>query len=281
MIKRLILLIYFCLLTSLSIAQENPLSIFLGNIRTDAEKSAIRLAINYTQDINGIFITDAVDSDGNWLLSIDPEVKIETGEEDAFSSLIVKASGMFISFSDTTIAGIGNVPKSNSFLNIIPVSIGFETDKTFDNVNGLVEVGYIPWYQLSNRTPDIIRKTKIGIFLQGGFKFKLTDVDSVNNIGGNVSEGEEIPDDPLLRIKGSLGFDTKYQFKENGFGIGLIGMSDAWYDFLNSKIYYRLQAVVRVLLSNDKFIDFDYEKGSGAPNFNEGDQYGVGLTIDF
>ena len=77
MIKRLILLIYFCLLTSLSIAQENPLSIFLGNIRTDAEKSAIRLAINYTQDINGIFITDAVDSDGNWLLSIDPEVKID------------------------------------------------------------------------------------------------------------------------------------------------------------------------------------------------------------
>jgi hypothetical protein len=52
---------------------------------------------------------------------------------------------------------------------------------------------------------------------------------------------------------------------------------------MNSEIYYTLEAKVRFYLSQqkDKFFDFEYQKGSGAPNFNQGDQFGIGLTVTF
>lgn len=42
-----------------------------------------------------------------------------------------------------------------------------------------------------------------------------------------------------------------------------------------------LMGKIRFYFSDDKFFDLEYQKGSGAPNFNEGDQYGLVLTVTF
>jgi hypothetical protein len=70
-------------------------------------------------------------------------------------------------------------------------------------------------------------------------------------------------------------------FEFGGAGVGLAGKADCWYDFLNGEVYYTIQGKLRFYLTQnkDKFFDFKYQKGSGAPNFNQGDQFGMGLTV--
>ena len=87
----------------------------------------------------------------------------------------------------------------------------------------------------------------------------------------------------IFRIKGSFAIDTKSLINISGVGVGLWGSADAWYDILNSEIYYRLEGTVRFFLSanKDKFFSLNYQKGSGAPNFNQGEQFGMGLTVTF
>ena len=87
----------------------------------------------------------------------------------------------------------------------------------------------------------------------------------------------------MCRGDGGFGIETKSLFHISGVGVGLVGNADGWYDFLNSQIYYTVQGNLRLYLTagEDKYFDFQYQKGSGAPNFNQGDQYGIGLTISF
>jgi hypothetical protein len=98
-----------------------------------------------------------------------------------------------------------------------------------------------------------------------------------------IDQSKEKADNAIFRVKSSFGVDTKSLFKISGVGVGLIGNADVWYDFLNSQIYYTLQSKIRFYLTDnqDKYFDLHYQKGSGAPNFNEGDQFGIGLTITF
>lgn len=147
-------------------------------------------------------------------------------------------------------------------------------------------MGWVPWYQTqgNRRTPKLLKYTKFGIFLQGGYKFDI-DTDSTQRIpiGGEVDESKEKTDNAIFRAKGSFGIDTKSLFEISGIGIGLIGNIDTWYDFLNSEIYYSINGKLRFYLteSKDKYFDFKYQKGSGAPNFNQGDQFGMGLMVTF
>ncbi|MCZ4222641.1 hypothetical protein [Pedobacter rhodius] len=80
-----------------------------------------------------------------------------------------------------------------------------------------------------------------------------------------------------------LGVNTNSLFELSGIGVGLVGNGDVWYDFLNGQVYYTVQGKLRFYLTQnkDKFFEFKYQKGSGAPNFNQGDQYGLALTITF
>jgi hypothetical protein len=98
-----------------------------------------------------------------------------------------------------------------------------------------------------------------------------------------LDESKEGLNDPIFRAKGSFGIDTKSLIHFNGVGLGLKGIADGWYDFLHGRVYYVVQGKLRLFLteSEDKFFDFQYQKGSGAPNFNRGDQYGIGLTVTF
>ena len=264
--------------------QEKPIQIDLSTIKTELKQNAISVGINYIKSLDNIFkIQDPLWIADHSLFQVTPQFNVQTGTNDAFSAINAKVTGLFMTFKDTTIAG-QKTPNLERGFQTFPISIGIETNNKFNIINGIVEAGWVPWYQTqgNKRTPKWLKSTKFGIFIQGGYKFGV-DNTGATSVGGEKDESKEKADNAIFRAKSSFGINTKSLFELSGVGVGLVGNADAWYDFLNGQIYYTVQGKVRFYLTQnkDKFFDFQYQKGSGAPNFNEGDQYGLGLTVTF
>lgn len=274
-------LVILAIMVMLSFGSQAQVKLNVGGVKTDLKQTAINLAFSYVHNLDSIYGgQDLMVYGKRSYLIITPDVEFRTGTADAFSSIIAKATGLFAKFRTTTVEGI-ETPDADKTIHVFPVSVGIETSNRFDFLNTLLEVGYQPYYQSeTSNAPEWTRHTQFGVYLQGGYKFKL---DSATNkpTGGQVDESLEKADDAILRAKGSLVIDTKAIIKLSGINIGLVGDGSAWYDFLNGKIYYKAAGVARVYLSPQTYFDFEYSKGSGAPNFNTGDQWGVGLTIAF
>jgi hypothetical protein len=280
-----LLLSQLILISGKAYSQIPSLSVLLGAAKTQAKASAMRLAVEYSEKNmqNYLFIPPDSVIKGNWLFAVTPDINMETGEKDAFSSIVAKATGNFLNFKDTVIAGVPHVPNPLRAFSVFPVSAGIETDNTFKNGNALLEIGYVPWYQAAAKTPLALKKTKIAFFVQGGYKFKITEVgDSLVISGGNIDQSKETPNSSLFRIKGSCGYSLQWIFnKKSYYGFGLTGTADGWYDLINKAVYYRLKGSVRIILNKTKNFDFSYQKGSGAPIFNKGDQFSANLIIGF
>ncbi len=265
-----------------SYAQDKPLKVSLNTVKTELKQNAIDFGIKYVQSLDSIFKQqDILLAGKNNLFQATPEFNVQSGTDDAFSSIDVKLSGLFMFFKTTKVAG-QITPCTNCYMHLMPLSAGIETNNTFSVINGIIEIGYVPWYQspMMYKVPEWLKHTKAGIFLQAGYKF---DIDKTNPTGGQTDESKEQLDDGILRARANFAIDTKSLFEINGIGVGLVGSSDIWYDFLNSEIYYRIEGSARFFFTQkkDKYFTFKYQKGSGAPNFNQGDQFGMGLTIAF
>ena len=277
----------FCIIlfsTQNLMAQEKPIQLSLGTVKTELKQNAIDFGIRYIQSYDSLFRQqDILLAGDNNLFQITPEFNVQSGTADAFSSIDLKLSGLFMIFQTTEVAGLVT-PCTNCYMHLMPVSVGVETNSTFSVVNGILEVGYVPWYQspMMSSIPEWLKQTKAGIFLQAGYKFG-NDTSTIQPEGGQVDESLESIDNGIFRIKGSFTVDTKSLLTIGGVGAGLWGNADAWYDLINNKIYYRLEGTVRFFLSADKsrFFSLNYQKGSGAPNFNQGEQFGIGLTVMF
>ena len=280
-----ILLIFICLfgINFTARTQSQPLDISLANIQTVAEEFALQFLINYSENVTDVFI---VPKEKNWYVDLSPSIHIMTGTEDAFSSIEAKISGNFVNFDTLTVGGIHGVPNSAGFFNVFPVSAGIETNKQFDNINGLLEIGYIPWYQNMKTLPQIMQNSSVSIFVQGGYKFKSSDADSLFSGTGNEIQGKELTEDAILRLKTNIEFNLNNNHLKSEpqtlfLPIGITGKSNMWFDLLNNEIYYNITGMAHLYLQPDKSIDFFYEKGSGAPNFHQGEQFGVGLTLRY
>lgn len=271
--------IIISLLLLVTIAGHSQLNVELGAIKTSLKESAIRLGITYLRSLDSIYGDQEHFLPGKRsFFLITPELDIETGTEDAFSSINLKATGLFNLFKTTTVAGL-ITPDYNKTFHTFPVSLGIETNNQFDNTNGILEVGWIPYYQSYGRaTPTWIKKTNFGIFLQGGYKFNK---DTVGLIGGEVDESLEAEKRGIFRVKGSFGVNTDRLVKVAGFDLGLVGTADGWGDVVNSEFYHKLEGRLRVFLTDQYYFDFLVSSGSGAPTFNTRTQAGVGLTMRF
>lgn len=281
---------------SLSAAQINQTgtSLSVSSIRTDLKASAIALAISYAQAWDSVFVIKDIQispTSKNSLFQLTPEINVLTGTSDAFSSINIKAQGFAMFFRDTTVAGLRTV-NSRRMFHLMPVSAGLESNNTFGVINGVAEVGYAPWYQITgnSRITPFMRTTRIGIFLQSGYKFK-NDTTGQYLKGGDVVQGKERQDKVIFRTKGSFVIDANKPILTLGFlQAGVVGAADLWYDFVNRAWYHRVEGKLRLYMPTAgnkpnslkrQYLDFAYQKGSGAPNFNQGDQYGIGLTVAF
>lgn len=263
--KNLTFLLLLIFVTGVN-AQNSQLSI--GGVNTELGKGAVELGLSILPDINRLSTFSARN---NSTFSTTPDIQIQVGDEDAFSSIALKYEALFMKFNMTTVAGVQTPDLSRTF-HVFSVALGTEADQSLETFNGLIELGYMPWYQ--NSAKGILSKTKFGVFLQGGNKFSQSVQD-----GGKSDESKENVDSGILRLKSSFHFSPQIRVLSK-FNISPNGETHAWFDALNGQIYYKLKGAI-----NFNFMDFTwewkYEKGSGAPNFNQGEQFGTSLSIRF
>ncbi|MBN2425848.1 MAG: hypothetical protein JXB44_12550, partial [Calditrichaceae bacterium] len=88
-------------------AQDYPLNIKLGAIKTALKNNAINLGLRYLNSLDSLWEEqDYLFMGDKSLFLVMPDVDIRTGSNDAFSSVTVKATGLWMLFSTTEIAGI-------------------------------------------------------------------------------------------------------------------------------------------------------------------------------
>lgn len=281
-IKSIVLCVFLLSIYVSTYSQMNskPIEISVSTIKTELKQNGIQFGFSYLQSLDSLFERQDFLIEGEHsLFLITPRINIQNGNEDAFSILEGKITGLIMLFDTTKVGGI-IVPNTGKTFHTFPISFGVETNNHFNFVNGIAEIGWVPWYQNNPKLPNWIKKTKLGIFVQSGYKFGI-DTTTVVAVGGATDQSKEIINHGLFRVKGSFGFDTRSILSMQN--IGLVGNADLWYDILNTQIYYTIQGKIRFYLTKEKdnFIDLLYQKGSGAPNFNEGDQFGIGLTVSF
>lgn len=287
-VRVLLLLVASCQLIATACAADDPaeagspFTVSVGPARTSLGLAAIRFLVKYTEGVYDVFITNAPEAKRGWLFALSPAVTVETGDRDAFSSVVVQVTGNMIGFRDTTIDGVWT-PNSAARLDVFPISIGGETNGGFTRVNALVELGYVPWYQNIPGTPQLLRKTKIGVFIQSGFKFKGAQEETTGSPAagaGTLDESKEGLNAALMRIKGSVGFTPTFMITDR-FGVGPVVGADVWWDMIHTVAYYKVDLALRLLLSPGKEFALTYQYGSGPPNFNKGSQFSANIAVQF
>ena len=267
--RKFLLITIFLSSHFISAAQGN-LDINIGKAKTELKNNALRLGVNYAADVFKGFSDHQANGDNHFILLM-PEFSTEEGSEDAFSSIVAKITGFSAIFKKTKIDEI-EIPDLQKTFHVFPFSLGVETNGEFSFSNMIFEAGYFPWYyQPTNKLPGILKHTKTGFFLQGGYKF-LMDTSNAKNTGGAKDESSEDLETGIFRAKFVFEMDTKNLMRiKEGLGIVLNGGLNFWYDIANSKTYHSLKGKARFYINKNYYFDFAYEKGSGAPNFNKGD----------
>ncbi len=261
--KKTILILTLCCFFYCGKGQDNSATIGGANSPTD------QTAFNFEYDITpniGDFVALQHSS-----LSWQPDIKIQIGGKDVLDGIVAKYSGLLSKYKFTDDPDIPDLSKT---IQVFSFSGGFEANQSFNVINGLMEFGYMPWYQNQTKS-SIIRKTKFGAFAQLGYKFQGENV----HLGGNQDQSQENEDDVLARLKTSFVYAPEIKLGTNA-KIITEGAAHAWLDIVNSDIYYNIKGSLKLEVKKYTWI-VKYEKGSGAPNFNEGDQFGGGLQIAF
>lgn len=255
---------------------QSQLTVELGAERTDLKKNAITFGITYLRSLDSIFGGQELFVPGKKsFFLVTPELDITTGTEDAFSSIILKASGLWNVFKTHTVAGL-EAPNYNKTFHSFPISLGVETNNRFNNTNGIFEVGWVPFYQsYARNSPQWIKRSKFGVFLQTGYKFNSDSL----GVGGEANESEEKEHKGILRGRGLFSVDTDAFIKIGGLNVGLVGSAEGWADIVNNGFYHKLEGRARVYLNPDQTFDVIFSSGSGAPLFNSAFQAGVGISI--
>lgn len=252
----------------------------IGTVKTDLRKTALNIGFSYIRSLDSMYSGKDLQFNGKKsFVMVTPEIDFKSGTEDAFSSVIAKADILVAKFRTTRTANGIEIPDAGKTMHVFPISIGAESNNRLDFLNGLVEVGYSPFYQTIN-VSDFLRASQFGIYLQGGYKFHLPQAtDSIT--GGDVDQSGEDPHEGILRVKGNVSLNTNQIVTLNAFKVGLVGEATAWYNFLNKDVYYSIDGIARIYLTSQLYFDVQYTRGSGAPLFNKGDQWGAGLTVQF
>jgi hypothetical protein len=254
-----------------------PLSLSIGALRTEAENAGIRLAVDFVENTFGKAQTHLfANANSRNVFLVTPEAHILTGDKDAFQGIVAKVTGLetFFPRHDVDIAGLP-WPDLEPTIQTVPFSAGFESDGKFKSVSAIAEVGYVPWL------PNPLRfRLRPGTFLQGGYKFGRASTSP--NSDGSTDQSQEKADSGLFRVKQSLVLDgPEWPFLTTSYKFKVLGSGDFWYDIVNSTTYHRVTGTLRFIISKDRYFDATYEHGSGAPNFNRGDQFSTSMTITF
>lgn len=255
---------------------RSQLTVDLGTSKTELGNAALRVGLTYLANLDSIFGGRQLFIPGKHsFFVLTPQADIQAGTEDAFTSIELKATGLLNVFKTKVVGGLIN-PDFSRVFHVFPMSLGAETDARFANTNAIAEIGWIPYWQSYARPgPDWVKKASIALYIQGGYKINLDS----SGIGGKLFGTEEQNHKVILRARGKFKVDTDKFFDIRGVNFGLVGTAEGWADVINSAFYHKLEGRARVFLKDDIFLDLIFASGSGAPLFNESEQYGVGITL--
>lgn len=274
------LLSMLILLLCLTVAAHAQLTVNLNAGKTELGRGAVAFTLAYIRTADSVLGgKERLTYGDHSVFQVTPTFHIQSGTEDAMSSIEAKMTGLLISFKTRKLASGVTIPDFGRTFASFPFSAGVETNDRFSFVNTIAEAGFVPVFTGRNN-PAVLRHTTLGFFLQGGYKIKTTDSAFVG-AGGDKDASMEALNAAIFRGHGALAVDTKELFNAGLASFGLVAKADVWYDFVNAAIYHRLDGVLRAYFQNGFTIDFIYQHGSGAPLFNDGDQFGLGLTATF
>lgn len=275
--------------------ESEAVELSLGTVRTAAEVAAVKFLAEYAEGLDAIFVTNANEvkisgADTGSILDLSPEISIETGDQDSFNGVIAKMTGNYMRvqlkdipdpLDSTKTLQVGDLDK---LVHVWPISFGFEGDRNFDSVSAILETGYIPLLI----PKGIGFRHKVGIFAQAGYKFDATEEGELET-GGAQDQSAEEEDSSILRLKGRAGTQLCvlgegkcwHKISDDNWGVNIILDASGWYDLNNSEVYHSLEAILRLTLFDGRHFDLKYQDGSGAPNFNEGEEFSANLTVQF
>ena len=262
---------------------------FLGMSETDAGDAAARLFLDLTKAISPLELEIfKVNDEFAWMVR--PEIEILLGEEDSFNGIRGALTGAVSIPTEEELLGNDPLVKNHGFA----VAAGVETDGDFETVNGIVEIGYVP--QLNSGPNGVLSflpdgkgntqgKLVVGVYGQGGYKFNSDQATVAATQTPDHDASQEQEGDGLFRVKAKGTIESPvYEVGAvmgRSLDVQFLGRGEVWYDIVNSEVYHRAIGTLRLHQGEGKFIDFNYETGSGAPNFNEGEQFSAGLTLRF
>jgi hypothetical protein len=290
-----------------SLAAENPelaangtmsdtkLSATIQTILRNSEAAAVGIAMEYLKPLNNTEIYNFTCSKpklGNLCPSavsyrFAPTLNLQAGENGSFQAIVAKLSGEFIYGRSAPKDDNGDSVSNNRTRHMFPVSLGMSTTRYANNVSLLGEVGYVPYNpnfgQIGDQVLQLGFNPYFGIFFQGGYKFHRANKPLT---GGSRDQSSERGNDKLLRLKANFRFALelpKAPILGDRLSSRLITWATGWFDIANNDIYHSVGAILRFNLPGQKKTSFDikFENGSGEPNFNQGSQFGAGLTIAF
>ena len=265
-------------------AEKASYELSIGTIEAEAVKTAVGLLFKYFVKIDSIYLFDHakpknICSDSGWLFHINPEINLRTGEGDVFNGFITKLNGNYIRFKTIKIGNIVT-PDSSKLFHVFQFNIVLETNKHSDYVNSLFEIGYIPF--LLTHKWRLGLENRVGVFLIAGHKSEIDDDPKVET-GNAVDESEEEVNSVILRTK--LGGEGKFDILKFGnnakYSISVNPETWGWYDFANDEFYHRVVGAVCFNFPKYISLNLKYENGSGAPNFNDGEQFSINLAVNF
>jgi len=256
-------------ISSTSIAEKAITEFSVAAVKTELDKAAVGYAIRHKPG-DDIYLASR-----NGFVDATPDIEIRTGGDDTFDGITAKLMGHNTFMSEVPF-GDGTRTCSECRFHVMPFGVGIETDRNLENVSLLGEVGYFAVGRARAGKPRYgLNGPRAGIFLQAGYKFDSED--GTADVGGAADESDEEPDSELLRVKA----DVRGTFGNPDSYFTFIPAARVWYDLANSETYYSIEAAVRLHVLEGKPFEFKYEKGSGAPNFNDGEQFSAGLVISF
>lgn len=310
--KRALLLLVLCVFVApvtIARAQETAswdlgafhLDTAVQALRTEAQKEAVGFVFNLFKNQQEVFYSDITQCRRSnscnlgrthgWLFDLAPDIRINTGTEDAFQSIVGKISGNFIMFSLRPPRPGGSplpTPDPHKLIHVFPLSAGIETTANGDTLNAVGEFGYVPFKfsggpRFGGNDLRLGINPHVGFFVQGGQKLRQ---EAVLETGGARDESSEAEGKGIARLKSVASMQLLFPMRLLGLnrGISVEPSAIGWYDLVNEEVYYSLKLSMGIALlgsggERSTLWEFTIQDGSGEPNFTEGTQFGTGLKL--
>lgn len=266
-----------------------PLTLSLGSVKERVESAAVRALVKYGNDTE---LSDAlVKAASSSFYVVRRKFDFDVTDQGTFGGASLRYGVTRITPPGDTVQD-GLVLTGAGWVHTVPITLGLDSDRSFDSRDLLLEAAYVPFDT----------RPSLSCFKLGGNPI----VGVVGQLGRRTREQPAAGfDRDLRRVKIELKsafeigrcFGPKAAPADTAAAAAGAGPIDAlaadiakWKvgleanalrDFAERKNYRYAALTLRMPAGKDSFVDLKRETGSTAPDFKKGSQYGLYLTVQY